>query len=92
MMLDDRMQQRSGLRPHVRVGVLAERGGLRASNRRSEQTDISNRRRITEEGDGEIDDIIEVEELDRIAHSPSRRKASLWVSMIECAARATRSR
>ena len=77
MVLDDRMQQRGCFGPDVRVGVLAEGGRLRASDGRPEQTDVSNRCRITEQGDGEVDDVIEVEELDRVAHSPSRRKASL---------------
>ena len=77
------MQQRGCFRSDVRVGVLAERGRLWASNGRPEQTDIANRRRITEERDGEVNDIIEVEKLDGVAHSPSRRKASLWVSMIK---------
>ena len=59
---------------------------------RAEKSDVADRRRITEQCDGEANDIIEVEELDRFVHSPSRRKASLWVSMIRSAACATRSR
>ena len=86
------MQQRGCFGEDVRVGILAEGGRLRASDGGAEQTDVTDRCRITEERNGEVDDVVEVEELDRVAHSPSRRKASLWVSMIKSAARTTRSR
>ncbi|WP_041297907.1 hypothetical protein [Ilumatobacter coccineus] len=37
----------------------------------ADQSDLADRRRIAEQPDGQPDDVVEIEELDGAAHSPS---------------------
>ena len=89
VVVDDRLEQGGRLGPDVSVGVLSEGGGLWSSRCGAEQTDVSHGWRIAEQQASEIDQIVELEELDRFGHSPSWRRASPWASTMARAAALT---
>ena len=64
VVVDDRLQERGGLGPQVRVGVAAASGGLGSSDCGSEQADVADRDRGPEESLSEPQDVVEVEVLD----------------------------
>ena len=72
MVVDNRVQQRGGLGPDVRIRVLAEGRRLRPCRSRTEQAQIANRQRLAEQPASELQEILCVEVLDAVDHSPSR--------------------
>ena len=71
-----------GLQPDGRIGVVSADGGLRSSDGRAEEADVTDGRWVAEQPLGEPDDVVEVEELDRIVHRPRRSMASACTSRI----------
>src|SRR5437588_11029065 len=92
VVLDDRLQERRCLRPDVGIGVLAERRRLRAGCGGTKQSDVAGRWRVAEEAGSEVDEILQVEVLDRLAHFPRCSRASAWAAFTRSAAASTRSR
>ena len=92
MIVHDRLQQGSRLRPDIRVRIISEQARPRTSDRRAEQTDVADRRGITEQRSCQVDDVLEVEVLDGFVHWPSRSMASACTSKMRRAELATRSR
>ena len=90
MVVDDRLQQRRCFGDDVRVRVASEGRRLGSGCGGAEEADVANRWRIAEQGDREFDQIVEVEVLDRIGHSPRRRSASAWRSITSAVAEETR--
>jgi hypothetical protein len=91
VVLHDRVEQGGGLRPQVRVGVLAEGRGTGTGGGSSEKSHVADGRRVTEQAHRQGDEVVDVEVLDVLVHRPRRSRASAWASMTRAAEATTPS-